>query len=242
MTNEKTLTRRWVREVDRRAIEEYGMSGLVLMENAARGAADVIVRELDNRDHVAIVCGKGNNAGDGFALARHLDARGIYPHVLLLNNPRELSGDALVNYRIIEKYVPNWVLGRDFSLDRNARDGIDAQLLVPGAIVDAMLGTGASGDPRYPFNEVIAILNEHPCVKFALDLPSGLDCDTGIAGTPTFKADHTVTFVAAKPGLLVEGARGYVGQLHVVDIGAPRVLVEEIVRLSGEEDRSQQTD
>lgn len=232
MTTEKTLTRHWVREIDRRAIEEYGMSGLVLMENAARGAADIIFASLNNPgDHVVIVCGKGNNAGDGFAIARHLDARGVHPHVVLMSDPSELSGDALANYRIIEKYIPNWVFGRDFDLSgESTQMSIEGALLGPGAIVDALLGTGATGNPRYPVAEAIRVLNGYPCLKFAIDLPSGLDCDTGQPGDPTFRADHTITFVAAKPGLLAEEAKTYVGQLHVVDIGAPRVLVEEILR------------
>src|SRR5690349_20661654 len=102
MTNDRTLTRRWVREVDRRAIEEYGMSGLVRMENAARGAVDVLI-SLGCRGPVAIVCGKGNNAGDGFAMARHLEIRGVPVKVLLAGDPQKLQGDAAANFRILEK-------------------------------------------------------------------------------------------------------------------------------------------
>lgn len=205
------------------------MSGLVLMENAARGAVDVLM-SLGCRGPVAIVCGKGNNAGDGFAMARHLDLRGVPVKVLLAGDPAKLQGDAAVNYRILEKC----------RLPIVSLEPLDEALLAEELkdcewIVDALLGTGATGAPRPPMDQIIAHLN---CTtlpkKLAVDLPSGLDCDTGAAAEPTFRADHTVTFVAAKPGLLAEQAQGYVGQLHVVDIGAPRVLVEEILRLATE--------
>src|ERR1700759_5005178 len=106
------LTREQVREVDRRAIAEYGMSGLVLMENAGRGAADVIYKLIEGirikgtgslADPVTVVCGKGNNGGDGFVIARHLDLRGVLIKVLLLCDPKELRGDAAANFGIIEK-------------------------------------------------------------------------------------------------------------------------------------------
>src|SRR5262245_39006607 len=96
------LTRAQVREVDRRAIEVYGLSGLVLMENAGRGCVDVLA-SLGCRGPVAVVCGKGNNAGDGFVIARHLDLRGIAVKVLLLGSPADLRGDAAANYAIIAR-------------------------------------------------------------------------------------------------------------------------------------------
>jgi NAD(P)H-hydrate epimerase len=222
------LNRHWVREVDRRAVHDYGMSSLVLMENAARGAADVLLQVAGAFRAVAIVCGKGNNAGDGLAMARHLDSRGTPSvHLLLLTEPAELTGDALANFQIVQRYIPYRVFGRDF--DSSTLDDV---LAMPEVIVDALLGTGATGNPRPPLDDVIPMLNEYPSLKIALDVPSGLDCDTGRAAPSTFRADHTVTFVAPKPGLLLPEAKPYVGQLHVVDIGVPRPLVEQITRLS----------
>lgn len=226
MKNEKTLTRRWVREIDRRAIEDYGMSGLVLMENAARGAVDVLM-SLGCRGPVAIVCGKGNNAGDGFAMARHLELRRVPVKVLLAGDPSRLQGDAAVNYRILEKCALPIVQLEplDEAVLASALSGCEW-------IIDALLGTGSTGAPRPPLDQIIAQLNSTSAKKLAVDLPSGLNCDTGQAADATFRADHTVTFVAAKPGLLAEQARRFVGRLHVVDIGAPRVLVDEIMRLA----------
>ncbi|MCA9270982.1 MAG: hypothetical protein KDA41_21020, partial [Planctomycetales bacterium] len=107
------------------------------------------------------------------------------------------------------------------------------QSAIAGAewIVDAMLGTGASGSPRPPYDEVIRRLNDATAKRLALDIPSGLDCDTGHAGDPTFVADHTCTFAAAKPGLLADATAPFVGSLHVVDIGVPKRLLEEVSHL-----------
>jgi NAD(P)H-hydrate epimerase len=102
-----------------------------------------------------------------------------------------------------------------------------AQLAGAEWIVDALLGTGASGPPRQPAAAAIREMNRAQAKKLAVDLPSGLDCDTGEAAEPTFRADHTCTFVASKIGFAAPSARAVLGQIHVVDIGAPRVLLEE---------------
>jgi NAD(P)H-hydrate epimerase len=161
-------------------------------------------------------------------MARHLENRGVPVKVLLAGDPSQLQGDAAANYRILER--SRLPLVRLEPLDEAA---LARELEACEWIVDAMLGTGSTGEPRPPLNQIIAHLNRHTAAKrLAVDLPSGLDCDTGEAAKATFRADYTVTFVAAKPGLLAEDAQPYVGQLHVVDIGAPRLLVEEILRLA----------
>ncbi len=220
-----TLSREAVREVDRRAIDEFGMSGMVLMENAGRGVVDVLCG-LGIDGPAVICCGKGNNAGDGFVIARHLDLRGCEPRVLLWAQPDQLEGDAAANYAILEKAkIPVEVFGG--SHDEQRLDG-----LLDGAawIVDALLGTGARGEPRPPLDAVIDQLNRHTVPILAVDLPSGLDCDTGEPASHTVRARHTCTFVAAKPGLVAPEAGEYVGELHVLDIGVPRVLVEQIAK------------
>lgn len=222
----QALNRHWIREVDRRAIEEYGMSGLVLMENAARGAVDVLM-SLGCRGPVMIVCGKGNNAGDGFAMARHLENRNVPVKVILTSQPQHLSGDAAVNYHILEKCGTPIVV-----VDQLAEQRLADELANAEWIIDALLGTGSTGEPRPPLDRVISSLNHMSGRKLAIDLPSGLDCDTGAASATTFKAEHTVTFVAPKPGLLANAAQPYVGKLHVVDIGAPRALIVTVLRLA----------
>jgi NAD(P)H-hydrate epimerase len=220
----KTLTRELSRQVDRRATEEYGLSGLVLMENAGRGVADrLCAMGIDGP--VVICCGKGNNAGDGFVVARHLDLRGFQVWVLLWAEPSELTGDAAANLRILEKTgVPIEVFG-----DRHDVARLERALAGAAWIVDALLGTGARGEPRPPLDAVIDQLNAAAAPRLAIDLPSGLDCDTGQPARHTIRAAATCTFVAAKAGFLAPGAEQYTGQVHVLDIGAPRRLIEEVL-------------
>jgi len=220
--NPPALNRRQSQEVDRRAVAEYGMTGLVLMENAGRGVVDVLAR-LGIHGPVVVCCGGGNNGGDGFVIARHLDLRGYSVRVGLWCDPARLQGDAAANYSILAKTnVPIECFGPEHEAMRLAE-------FLHGAawIVDALLGTGSRGDPRPPLDRVIDQLNEHPAAKLAVDLPSGLDCDSGAASQHTIRAGHTCTFVAPKAGFLTPGSEAYTGQVHVLDIGAPRKLVED---------------
>jgi len=218
------LSREQVRRLDRWAIERYGFSGLVLMENAGRGVADVLQR-LGIAGRVVICCGKGNNAGDGFVIARHLDLRGFAVEVLLWADPEELTGDAAANFRILQKTdVPIVVLGDSCQAEQLAQ-----RLDGAAWVVDALLGTGARGEPRPPFDGVIEAINRAAAPKLAVDLPSGLDCDTGQAAKHTVRAAHTCTFVAKKPGFLVPGAEQFTGEIHVLDIGTPRKLLDEVL-------------
>ncbi|HZL91468.1 MAG TPA: NAD(P)H-hydrate epimerase [Pirellulaceae bacterium] len=215
------LSRQQIRDVDRRAMEDYGISGLVLMENAGRGCADVLLR-LGVRGPVTIACGKGNNAGDGFVVARFLDLQRIPVSVLLFADPAELSGDALANFKIASRsgiaMRPCWQAQESLHIPQDV-----------DWVIDALLGTGASGPPRPPLDRAIRLLNAAGGKKLAIDLPSGLDCDSGSAAEPTFRADHTCTFVAPKIGFSNPAAAKYLGQVHVVEIGVPRKLLEEVV-------------
>lgn len=217
-----TLSRQQARELDRRAVEEYGMTGVMLMENAGRGVADTLCR-LGIAGPVVICCGTGNNGGDGFVVARQLDLRGHAVRVLLCADAGKLSGDALLNYRVLEK---SGVPIRNLDLAQ-----LDRELAGAGWIVDALLGTGARGEPRPPLDAVIDRINAQSGPVLAIDLPSGLDCDSGQAARHTVVAAHTCTFVAAKPGFTAAGAQRCLGTLHVLDIGAPRKLVEETLSL-----------
>lgn len=214
------LTRQQVRQVDRRAIDEFGMSGLVLMENAGRGCVEVMLK-LGVTGPVAIACGKGNNAGDGFVMARHLDLRGVPVRILLFADSAELTGDAWANHQIVQR--SGIAVG-----DGRRAESMSPFLVGAEWIVDALLGTGASGPPRPPLDRAIGALNAATGRKLAIDLPSGLDCDSGDPSEPTFRADHTCTFVAPKIGFANPAAADYLGQVHVVDIGAPRRLLQEM--------------
>jgi NAD(P)H-hydrate epimerase len=225
-----TITRQQSREVDRRAIEQFGMTGLVLMENAGRGTVDILGQlagagPFSRLGRLVVCCGKGNNAGDGFVIARHLDLRGAQVQILLWADPAELTGDAGANYQIVRQTgIPIEVFGEP-------HDAVRLAELLAGAnwIVDALLGTGARGEPRPPLDAVIDQLNAAAAIRLAVDLPSGLDCDTGEAAQHTIRADHTCTFVAMKRGFVTPGTGQFTGQVHVLDIGAPRRLVEEVL-------------
>src|SRR5205823_1837349 len=150
-----TLTRSQVRELDRRAIEEFGVPGVVLMENAGRGAAEVLVR-LGCRGPVVICCGKGNNGGDGFVIARHLDNKSIPVRVLLFARPEDLTGDAAINYQIIARSgLPIEVYAGESWSERT----LQAEFAKAEWIIDALFGTGLTGPVRKPLDGIIAAIN-----------------------------------------------------------------------------------
>jgi len=215
------LSRDEVRELDRRAIEEFGVPGVVLMENAGRGAAEVLLNQ-GARGPVVVCCGKGNNGGDGLVIARHLDNHQVPVRVLLFGRPQDLQGDPATNYRIIAR--------SGLPIAIHAGNPVDDELLrhdLAGAewVVDALFGTGLRGPVRAPFDQVIAAINDRAGPVLAVDIPSGLDCDTGHPLGPTVRATHTVTFVARKKGFADPAAAEWLGQVHVAAIGAPRCLL-----------------
>ncbi len=218
------LTRAQVRDVDRRAVDEYGLTGLVLMENAGRNAAALLL-ELGIRGPVLICCGKGNNAGDGFVVARHLENAGVPVAVLLAVPSTSLSGDAAVNFGVLRRAGTTIVEPPSTGIQSPWRD----ELARADWIVDALLGTGTQGSLREPFLSAIATINQSGRRVFALDLPSGMDCDTGHPLGDCIRAAHTATFVARKPGFDAPGATDCTGEVHVIDIGVPRRLLQEVL-------------
>ena len=218
------LTRAQVREVDRIAIEEIGIPGIVLMENAARGLADA-ARELVEpaAARVAIVCGGGNNGGDGYALARHLHNAGAEVRCYAVKPVAELRGDAAVNAGIAERMgLPVETVAERGAIEAAAPGWRDSDL-----VVDALLGTGFAGTVRDPVAAAIERINAAPAV-LAVDIPSGLDADAGEPSNATVRATATVTFVAEKVGFRAAAARPYLGALHVAGIGAPRELIDRV--------------
>lgn len=205
------MTRSEAREYDRRAIAA-GVAGTTLMEAAARGVVEVLC-STGVRGPVAVVCGKGNNGGDGFVVARLLYERDIAVHVEMLVAPEELTGDALWAFEStahipIERY--RWDEAAPARLERCEW------------IIDAMLGTGTSGAIREPFVTAIDAVNRARARVLAIDLPSGLDCDTGAPLGPVIVAERTVTFVAPKIGFFNPAARRYLGVVDVVPLpGGP---------------------
>jgi NAD(P)H-hydrate epimerase len=216
------LTRAQVRDVDRRASDDYGLSGLVLMENAGRNAANLL-RELGIRGPVVVCCGKGNNAGDGFVIARHLESSGFDVRVLLATPASSFAGDAATNFAVLRR-AGIAIVGASADIATAWR----GELSQADWIVDALLGTGTQGNVRDPFAAAIAAINAANRKVLAVDLPSGLDCDTGAGLGSCVRADHTATFVARKPAFSLAGVKEFTGEVHVLDIGVPRSLLREL--------------
>jgi ADP-dependent NAD(P)H-hydrate dehydratase / NAD(P)H-hydrate epimerase len=213
-----------MQDVDRAAIRGIGIPGLLLMENAGRA----FVEELENRigslasKHVAIVCGKGNNGGDGFVIARHLLNKGSSVSVLLLCKRREVSGDAATNLGILLKMLKSE--GRRSSLRemKSARQFTGERR--PDVIVDAIFGTGFSGSVRGLQERAIRWVNRQESFVASVDIPSGVNATTGIVENVAVKADLTVTMGLAKIGHYVGSGRECSGEVNVVDISIPRHL------------------
>src|SRR5262245_35222867 len=194
-----SLSRAEVRELDDRAIHEFGVPGVVLMENAGRGATELLVQRNPDRQRVLILCGPGNNGGDGFVMARHLQNAGLEVDVLLFGRVDQLSPDSNVNAKIWQKSGPLWTVDPVGLLEVDVRRVLEG---AQGWIVDALFGTGMTRALGPPYDEVISAVNASGRPVFAVDLPSGLDCDSGVPLGPTIKATHTATFVALKKGFL----------------------------------------
>lgn len=218
------LDRESVRAVDAAAINEYNIPGIVLMENASRGLAEQALLMLKDAQasptKVLIICGSGNNGGDGYALGRHLHNAGVKVTFVQLSKVRE-NTDAATNRNICLNMNLNEITFVDIDSCANC-----------DLIVDAIFGTGLDRPVAGLAGEVINWINQQKTLVLAVDLPSGLDCDTGKPLGIAVKADCTVTFVARKPGMLAQGAEEYLGKVVVVSIGAPIELIERFGRLN----------
>lgn len=223
MNKDLVLSRSQSKELDRLAMEQYGIPGIVLMENAGRGIFD---KFLTYKPHgkIIICCGKGNNGGDGFVLARYLSNHHFHVHVLLFSEPSGIKGDAKINYDILAKLdIPITVVHKE-----------KIQEVIPSLshahwIVDALFGTGLQGVVKSPFYEVINLINNANKKVLSIDIPSGLDCDTGESLGIAVKANVTVSMVGFKQGFCNSKAKKYLGEIHIVDIGIPHVLIQRLI-------------
>ena len=237
------LTRAQAREADRRAVEQLGLPGIVLMENAGINAADIATGMLEarggTRGHAAaVVCGGGNNGGDGYVVARHLYNAGRRVVVFSATDPARLSGDAGTNHAVCQRMgVPVLRIDDERSLAEHAPKLAEADVLV-----DALLGTGyepgepgESGGLRPHTAAVITAMNaaaedgSGPLV-LAVDLPSGLDADTGQPADPTVRADATAACLARKAGFVAERARDFLGEVFVIGTGTPPSLARAVAQ------------
>lgn len=220
-----TLTRDQVRRIDALAINRYGIAGIVLMENAGRNAAALIDARYGPRGSTLICCGPGNNGGDGCVIARHLYNVGWRVRLLVTGDASRMSAEMLANFRIAEAMGLELNVATDLGKQRGALRAATSD----DVFIDAILGTGFRGELRPQTAELIRALNGATRrAMVAIDVPSGLDCDTGRPGAAAVRADLTITFVARKIGFCAAGAAGHLGDVEVVDIGAPRDLLEDV--------------
>lgn len=235
------LNRSQSQAVDRLAVEQFEMHGLVLMENAARGATQILAQHLTGSEPVLVVVGPGNNGGDGLAIARHLHILDVPVAVLQIADPERLSADNRSNRAILghtavpfAHRTPNQLLAGDASqiLDQACRE---LEQRLPGGspfgwTIDAVLGTGVQGAARAPMDHVIKKINGWPGQTMAIDVPSGLDCEVGIPdGGVVVKADLTCTFVAQKSAFALTSVPPLLGDVHVVSIGTPPEVLQQVL-------------
>jgi NAD(P)H-hydrate epimerase len=218
MSDMPAMSREKVRRVDAWAIQTLGIAGIVLMENAGRCAADVAVGMLNRvaSPTVAVLTGSGNNAGDGFVIARHLLTRHVSVDVYLLAPSERIRGDARINLEILPLLgiAPIQWGGRSAGAMADTLRGYDL-------LVDALGGTGIVGALRGDMAAAVDAANEAGPPILAVDIPTGLDCDTGRPQGAVIRAACTVTFVAPKLGFAADGADRYTGEVIVADIGIP---------------------
>jgi len=218
----KWVSRDEMRAIDRRAIEEFGIPAIILMENAGRGAADEarkLYRERGLSGPMLIFCGAGNNGGDGLVVARHLANAGFEVQVFLTfeRSRADRTREAGVNLTVCERMG----LPIEELTSREAVQGVRDRLPRDGLIIDAIFGIGLSSPPREPHATLIRILAESRLPVLAIDIPSGLDADTGQVLGVVLPADVTATMACPKLGLKAP----QVGRLVVIDISAPAFLM-----------------
>ena len=219
----KILDAAQMRNIDRRTTERFGVPSIVLMENAALAVVDAIFERYAGVDRVAIFCGSGANGGDGFAVARHLENRGVVPVVLMVGQRAAMRGDAETNRLICERLgIPIYDIREEGDIETVLAHASDADL-----IVDAIFGTGLDRAPAGLHAGVIRGIAELRIPVLAVDLPSGLDASSQEPFEPCIQAEVTVTFAAPKVCHVFEPAALYCGEVIVADISIPEIAIDE---------------
>jgi NAD(P)H-hydrate epimerase len=221
----KAVSAQEMKRLDELAIKGTRIPGLVLMENAGRGAFEILARRLDERRlrRVLVLCGPGNNGGDGYVIARHLANHGYDVKIVATRPGTELKGDARTNWQIVRNMEIPILHLRPDSDPAKALAGLGPF----EAVCDALLGTGGAKDLQGVIVKLVAYANAGSWYRFAVDVPTGVDADSGRILGSAFKADDTATFGLPKLGLLLFPGAAFAGELHVVNISLPAALLNQ---------------
>ncbi len=217
----KLVTSEQMQQIDRETIDSHGIPGPELMENAGRGIAERIaahvMHDVDSAS-VAVFCGKGNNGGDGYVVARYLSHMGADVVIYYLGPPDKLSDDALLNYKRTQELGLRMI---EITAVDDLPEVLDAEYIIEG-----IFGTGFSGAPRGLSGEIIEYINRrHGCTVISIDMPSGLNADTGTHEGAVVRAEHTFTLALPKYGLYVSPGRELAGEVQTVPIGVPPEVI-----------------
>ena len=220
------MSRIELRGIDVDAVETFKMPTVILMENAGRGAAKLLMDRIKTSysplPRVLILFGLGNNGGDGGVVARHLDLYGFEVKVVVFADRSQLQGDAAMQIEILERSGTNLSWWKDDDTPEHLNSLFESA----DWVVDGLLGTGLTRPIEGLLLKVVEAVNRTSKPILALDLPSGLDADKGIPLGTAVRATLTATFIAPKLGFQAPGAEGYTGEVVVIDIGVPRRLLE----------------
>jgi hydroxyethylthiazole kinase-like uncharacterized protein yjeF len=221
----KLVTSEMMRSLDKKTVETFGIKSIVLMENAGRSVAQAVIKEFDQqaKKGVVVFCGKGNNGGDGFVAARHLLNKGYNVDVVFFGKKEELTEDALTNYTALSRITD--VIHELKDISEFEKTGI--KLREKGIIVDALLGTGIKGIVKEPYAGAIDLINKSGLPVISVDIPSGIDADTGAVAGIAVKAKKTITFGLSKIGLVVYPGVEFAGDVDVIDISIPDKLIRQ---------------
>lgn len=217
----KSVTARQMKRLDALAIKRYGIPALILMENAGRTACEEALKMLPKKGvrRAAVFCGYGNNGGDGFVCVRHLINKGVQVRIYLIGQKKKFSKESRVNYQILGNMKQKFKIIRGV----NALGKLEKEINKYDLIIDGIFGIGIKGELSSLYQELFNILNKSKVLILALDIPSGLDADTGKPLGNAVRAVKTVTFGLIKNGLTKKEARKFTGKIIIADISLPRI-------------------
>lgn len=224
------VTAEQMQDMDRETIKSFGIPGLVLMENAGRGAFDFFnqIFSPTPNSHIGVIAGRGNNGGDGFVMARYIMEKNIPVTVYLLASKDRVGGDAKINMDLFIRLCKKTDIGKLIELPDEKTFGLhQSKLINHNLYIDAVLGTGLNSDVRGFYKTAIELMNTLPQPVFSVDIPSGLNSDTGKPMGIAVKAEATATFAFAKIGHILFPGNRYSGQLKIIDIGIPKYIAQE---------------